>query len=299
MGRARVVLLALLAACTEPDYWAFSSGSEGTTGIVVWVSDSPVDDADELFVTIDSVELRGPRGAVLSSARQEIELLSLRNGRRARIAVAQAPRGVCDRLVLRVSAARLSVRGEVRPLAVADGTVEIEGPFTIADGTELLVDFNARMSVLGDVLRPVCTAADLATARFLDGVVLDEIGRPVEGAVVSAQLDGDEICSGRTDAAGGFRLGPLPRDPLTLVATARHRGIATGGGPVLTLPAADTGDLAGLADGSYARLMRDGSLIAVAGIDGGEFAFRQVPAGSYELEVWGPGGLLEVRAVER
>jgi hypothetical protein len=91
----------------------------------------------------------------------------------------------------------------------------------------------------------------------------------------------------------------VPEAPLTLVATAGGRGIATGSGPVLRLPAAETGELSGLAEGSYARLMRDGSLIAVAGVDGGAFNFRQVPAGRYELEIWGAGGLLEVREVER
>ena len=294
--RRACLLLALAAACTEPDFWAFSSGSGGTKAVVVWVSDSPVDEAAELFVTVQSVELRGPGGTeVLASSPREIEILSLRNGRRALLGSGQVRAGTYDRIVLRVSAARL----DGRVLDVPDGVVEIDGPFAVERDTDLLVDFNARMSVLGDSLRPVCTATDLATARFVDGFVLDEHGSPVGDAVVSAQLAGEEVCSGRTDVAGGFRLGPVPRSPLTLVATARGRGIATGSGPVLTLPAADTGDLTGLAQGSYVRLMKDGSLIAVAGIDGGEFAFRQVPAGSYEVEVWGPGGLLEVRAVER
>ena len=70
------VLLALAAACSEPDFWAFSSGSDGTKAVVIWGSDSPVDDADELAVTIDSVELRGPSGThVLSSTPRTIELL--------------------------------------------------------------------------------------------------------------------------------------------------------------------------------------------------------------------------------
>ncbi len=290
------LLLALAAACSEPDYWAISTGTGGTQGVAIWISDSPVDEADELFVMIDSVELGTE---VLSSVPREIDLLSLRNGRRALLASAQVRAGTYDRIVLRLSSSRLNVRGADRALEIEDRVVEIDGPFTIDRGTDLLIDFNARMSVLGDVLRPVCTAADLATARFLDGRVLDERGDPLADAVVSAQVQGDEMCSGRTDADGGFRLGPVPDAPLTLVATARGRGIATGRGPVLVLPAADTGGLAGRADGSYVRLMRDGSLIAVAGIDDGAFAFRQVPAGSYELEVWGPGGLLEVRPIER
>ncbi len=294
--RRACLLLALAAACTEPDFWAFSTGSGGTQAVAVWVSDSPVDEAGQLFVTVQSVELRGPAGTeVLASVPREFEILSLRNGRRALLASGQVREGAYDRIVLRVSAARL----DGRALDIADPVVEIDGPFAVDHDTDLLVDFNARMSVLGDTLRPVCTASDLATARFVDGFVLDEGGAPVADAVVSAQLDGEEVCSGRTDVDGGFRLGPVPRSPLTLVATARDRGIATGSGPVLRLPPADTGDLTGLAQGSYVRLMKDGSLIAIAGIDGGEFAFRQVPAGSYELEVWGPGGLLEVRAVDR
>ncbi len=294
--RRAYVLLALAAACTEPDFWAFSAGSGGTKAVAVWVSDSPVDEAEQLFVTVQSVELRGPGGTeVLASEPREIEILSLRNGRRALLASGEVRAGAYDRIVLRVSASRM----DGRVLDVEDEVVEIDGPFAVDRDTDLLVDFNARMSVLGDTLWPVCTATDLATARFVDGFVLDERGAPVADAIVSAQIGGDEVCSGRTDADGGFRLGPVPRSPLTLVATARDRGIATGSGPVLRLPPADTGDLTGLAEGSYVRLMKDGSLIAVAGIDAGEFAFRQVPAGSYDLEVWGPGGLLEVRTVGR
>jgi hypothetical protein len=68
---------------------------------------------------------------------------------------------------------------------------------------------------------------------------------------------------------------------------------------VLVLAPEDTGDLTGSASGSYVRLMQGGSLIAVADVDGGSFTFRQVPLGSYELEVWGAGGLLEVREIVR
>jgi len=299
-----VIFAALAAACSEPDFWAISTGNGSTTGVAIWVSDSPVDEADELFVTVESVELRGPRGTeVLSSVPREIELLSLRNGRRALLASGDVREGTYDRIVLRLSSSprahHLTLRGEDRALRIEDALVEIPGPFAVDGETDLLIDFNARMSVLGDTLRPVCTAADLATARFLDGFVVDERGAPLAGAVVSAQVQGDEVCSGRTDADGGFRLGPVPDAPLTLVATAAGRGIAMGSGPVLRLLAAETGELSGLAEGSYVRLMRDGSLIAVAGIDGGAFAFRQVPAGLYELEVWGAGGLLEVREVGR
>jgi hypothetical protein len=302
--RRLVVLAALAAACSEPDYWAFSAGSGGTTGVAIWISDSPVDEADEFFVTIDSVELRGPDGsALLSSAPRRIELLSLRNGRRELLASGNVREGSYDRIVLRLSSSRgahhLTVDGAPRELAVEDPVVEIEGPFGIDDETDLLVDFNARMSLLGDTLRPVCTAADLATARFLDGFILDERGAAVAGAVVSAQRGGDEVCSGRTDAAGAYRLGPVPPGPLQIVATGSGRGIATGTGPVLVLPPGDTGVLAGHATGSYVRLMQGGSLIAVAGIEGGAYAFRQVASGSYELEIWGSGGLLEVRPVER
>jgi hypothetical protein len=294
--RRLVIVAALCAACSEPDFWAFSAGGSGTQGVAIWVSDSPADDAEELFVTVESVELRGPGGSqTLSTGPREIELLALRNGRRALLATGEVRTGAYDRIVLRVSASRM----DGRALRVEEPVVEIFGPFPIDRDTELLVDFNARMSVLGGALRPVCTAADLSSARFLDGSVVDDRGLPVADAVVSAQRAGEELCSGRTDADGAFRLGPAPPGPLTLVATARGKGIAAGPGPLLVLTAEDTGDLNGLAQGSYVRLMQGGSLIAVAGVEGGEFTFRQVPLGSYDLEVWGAGGLVEVREIVR
>jgi hypothetical protein len=302
--RRACLLVALAASCEEPDYWAFSSGSQGTSAVVIWVSDSPTDEADQLFVTIEEVALRGPGGdVVLTSMPQEVELLALRNGRRALLALARVRSGTYDALVLRLSpspgAHRLASRGEDRALELSDPVIEIPGPFAVTDDLDLLVDFNVRMSVLGTALRPVCAAADLATARFVDGTVVDERGSPVAGALVSAQLDGEEAASGLTDADGGFRLGPVPRSPLTLVATARGRGIATGVGPVLVLPLEDTGALSGFAAGSYVRLMRDGALVAVAGVSDGSFTLRDVPIGSYELEIWGAGGLVETRAVAR
>jgi len=299
-----VFLAALVAACSEPDYWALKVGSGGTTGVAIWVSDSPVDEADALFVTIDSVELQGPGGSVvLASSPQKVELLSLRNGRRELLAMGTAPKGTYDRIVLYLSSSRgahhLTLDGVDNTLDIEDPVVEIDGPFGVNGSTDLLIDFNARMSLLGDTLRPVCTAADLATARFVDGFVLDERGQPVPDAIVSAQRGGDEVCSGRTAADGAFKLGPAPAAPLVLVATAAGHGVATGVGPVLVLPPADTGELTGHAAGSYVRLMQGGSLIAVAAIEGGTFTFRQVPSGSFELEVWGAGGLLEVRPIER
>jgi hypothetical protein len=302
--RRLVIVAALAAACTEPDYWSISVGSGGTTGVAIWISDSPADDAEELFVTFDAVELVGPGGtAVLSSAPRRIELLSLRNGRRELLASGTVPKGTYDRIVLRLSSSRgahhLTLDGAARELDIEDPIVEIDGPFAVDGDTDLLVDFNARMSLLDGTLRPVCIAADLATARFLDGFVVDERGAPVAGAVVSAQRAGEEVCSGRTDADGGYRLGPAPAAPVVLVATAPGRAIATGTGPLLVLRPGDTGALTGQAAGSYVRLMQGGSLIAVAGIEGGSFAFRNVPSGSYELEVWGAGGLVEIREVGR
>jgi len=311
-----IACFVLAAACSEPDFWAFSSRpieGEGLTVVAVWVSDSPVDAAESVYVAVDRVELDG---LVLAAGRREFDYLALRNGNRALLARAEVPPGTYARLRLRLApdGHRVVTDGATVPLAVGDARVlDFAGPFRVREHEtlELQADLNLRQSVLETggtwQLDPVWTLTDASTAAFIDGVVSDIGGGLLAGVTVSAQEAGAELASTRTGQDGTFRLGPLPAGRYDLVApapglhpAALHGAASATGGHVLVLRTAETGTLRGrtAAAGAarVARLMRDGLLVALAGIDPatGAFEFPDVAAGLYDVEIRGAAGLLEV-----
>ncbi|MHC4549679.1 MAG: DUF4382 domain-containing protein [Planctomycetota bacterium] len=168
---AALGLCALLAACSEPDYYAFSSNQTGSrdappgfTAVVIWISDSPLDQASSVLVTIDRVELVGATGPrVLSDRSCELDLLALRDGREALLAEAEVEAGTYERLTIHLGGFhRMVARGHTHPLPASEEVIEVWGPFVLEDGErfELHVDFDVRASVVeasggGWLLRPL------------------------------------------------------------------------------------------------------------------------------------------------
>jgi len=310
--RHAVLLCAAIAGCAEPDLWAFSSNNSGQgttqtgfTAVAIWISDSPVDTAEAVSVTIDGVDLIGERRRSLSTARQDLDLLELRNGRAALLAGAEVEAGRYDRLRLHLAGGEVRADGATHPLRLAARHVDLDGPFLLRDGEaiELHIDFNVRLSLLEVdgtwTLRPRLSLVDARAGAIVSGAV-----EPA-AATVSAQQAGAEIASTRTDADGSFRLGPLPAGTYALVVTARGFRAAVERGVALAPGATSAGHLFDLAPAAGATVtgrappgslvawvLRDGALVAIAGVSAaGDFrAF--LPAGSYDVEFFDDRGLV-------
>ena len=231
--RALAVLAALLGTllpigCGGADFVYFESitsgPNPGATLIVVWMSDSPADDADALEVTVSRVELVGAGGSVLlASDSRTVDLLSLQNGVRVKLAETNVDPGAYDRVRITLVetgtlAPRVRTGGAWQPLGFLTPVAHvIEVPYQLQaapDATaEIHVDFNVRTPLLdqgGDLrLDPRLDALDPAVAGTIAGTVRTAHDGPVRDAVVVAKRQGIEIRSTRTRPDGTFTLTPL------------------------------------------------------------------------------------------
>jgi hypothetical protein len=319
-----LLLGALASAGCGPDAWYFASITSGpnphTTFVAVWVSDSPVDDAQNLWVTLERVEVIGEHGTTtLSSARQRHDLLALTNGNRVEVGSADVPSGrvTAIRLVFATDPGANAIRidGTDRPLAFASvgdatWTIPVEAALPEEESATFLVDVNARLAVRESgglfAFAPEGGAVEGAQAAWLAGVVRDEASVPLALATVSAQVAGDEVASSRTDGDGRFLVGPLEPAPYHLVATAPGRAAAsvgpvvavaapTGVGATLVLPASTPGAVEGVVPdplpGLVVRAYGPLGFLAQAGVDpvSGGFTLPALPPGTIHLEVWRNG----------
>ncbi len=313
--------LLLLAGCGA-DFVFFETthlSGDGTTTLIVRWSDSPVDGAESVRVTLERVEVRGPEGVeVLWEGRQVHDLLTLVNGVTVQVAGGEIPAGRWDglRFVLASDAVggahSVTVAGEDHALSFARPgawIVDVAHAMDLEEGavTEVHVDFNVRTSVYEAgatwYLDPSLSALDPTGAGGVSGEVRTTTGFAVPGAVVSAQQGGWEIRSTRAASDGTFRLHPLLPGPYTIVVTAA--GLATGvvddvsvslgtdsGSHVVTLVPVVDGGVEGVAPtgrpGLRVRVIGVEGLIAVVGVDPvtGVFALPALPPGTYDVQLW-------------
>ena len=231
------------------------------TNLVVYLSDSPVDEADAVYVTIERVEVlhdeEGARFEVLADDPQQFDLLTLQNDVNAVLGEGGFPPGdyAGIRLILADNGFNVGPQvnvpdatvlpnyivtdGDASPLFTPSGTqtgIKLLDPFVLSEGTitELRIDFNARTSIvkLGKqdrfILKPRLTLIPVIVSGSLSGTVTsaDPAAAPLGTATVSAQQDGDEVLSTRTRMDGTFTLNPLREGTYTLVVTATGFGTA-------------------------------------------------------------------------
>ena len=260
--------LCLLSACGSGG----AVGSDGSPGgpespgagkglLQVRMHDAPVDDADNVFVTVDRVEVfRSDGGSeikeTLVDTPAQYDLLALQNGVEAVLGTAEFPAGDYRSIRLIIAADSrddidtlppedlnnyIVIDGEAFPLIVPSGAqtgIKFNHHFTIDEGEikVLTFDFDVRQSVhqrghqgifnLRPTLRLIDTVANFGT---LSGNVATEDASPIpDAAVVSAQQAGVEVASAGVDTTtGDYEIGPLAPGTYDLVVIAPGFGFAS------------------------------------------------------------------------
>jgi hypothetical protein len=231
------------------------------------MQDTPVDEAENVFVTIDRVEVMRPGTSgevteVLVSTPAQYDLLALQNGVSAVLGTGQFPVGDYTSIRLIVgtdSSADLAtlpadllknyivVDGTAYPLVVPSGAqtgIKLNHAFTLtaSEITVLTFDFDVRQSVhrRGNQgifnLRPTLRLVDTVVSGTISGVVGTSDASPLPaGTVVSAQVAGVEAASAVVDTTtGAYLLGPLLGGTYDLVAFAPGYGFVSETGVLVT-----------------------------------------------------------------
>ncbi|MHC4579785.1 MAG: DUF4382 domain-containing protein [Planctomycetota bacterium] len=247
---ALLLIPALLLGCGGGGVTAPADAPEGTGQLRLLLSDSPVDSADHVYLSVARVEVRrvterASEWVDLWRGEREFDLLALQNERTAVLADALLPVGTYDeiRLVLAEgggspigapgfrSPCAIVIDGESYPIEVSSGEqsgLKLKGEIEIVRDTLtlLLIDFNVRKSVVRRgrnmefLLKPTLTLSPLQISGSISGAVTDDAdGSALGGVTISAQQDGDEVLSTRTRDDGSYRLVPLREGLYDLVAT--------------------------------------------------------------------------------
>jgi hypothetical protein len=259
MHRSRLLSFALGALLLAPAACGGGGGGDGSGSatLEVRMQDTPVDEADSVFVTIDRVEVMRPGSAgevteVLVSTPAQYDLLVLQNGVSAVLGTGRFPPGEYSSIRLIVGTNtpeeidtlpadqlknHVVIDGVSYPLVVPSGAqtgIKLNHRFTLTEDeiTVLTLDFDVRKSVHRrghqDVfnLRPTIRLVDTVVSGTVSGTVTTSDASPVPvGTVVSAQQAGVEVGSATVAADGTYSIGPLLAGTYDLVATAPGYGV--------------------------------------------------------------------------
>lgn len=290
-----------------------SGSGSGVANLRVALTDSPVDEAQAVLVSIVRVEaLRmGPEGEVRETVMDDpgvFDLLQLRNDVTAVLGEGSFPPG--DYFGLRIFLApsgppanpggappqgdsphSIELAGERYPLfapSAAQSGLKLQEDFTLEPDeiTELVIDFNVRHSIVRRgrqhryLLKPRLTLVPRVVSGAISGVVRDDSGAALADSTVSAQQAGEEAASVRTGADGGYRISPLRAGIYDLVVTHSGRaiGVATG---VEVVAQQETGGrdfaLAAVATGSLAGTAPIGDAFTIVLRFDGHFLAQAAP----------------------
>lgn len=248
---ASLLLAAVLASCGGGSGTALGTVPSTASGhLRVSLSDSPVDSADAVNVTIVRVEAIRIEGGeevfdVLADETRQFDLLTLRNDVKAVLVDGLFPAG--EYAGLRLILARNEASPEAEPADLPNHIVveaiayplrtpsaqqtglKLLDPFAIREDTitDLTIDFNVRHSVvkLGRqpiyLLKPRLDLVATDVSGSVSGTVRSaDPATTLESAVVSAQQAGAEVLSTESFPDGTFRLNPLRAGIYTLVVSA-------------------------------------------------------------------------------
>ncbi len=131
----------LLSGCTS---------SDGTGNFKLYLTDQPIDDAEEILVTINEISIQREDKSFLTvwSGDETYDLLKLRN-KDEKILDITLEAGTYTQIRLVVTAGRIVISDESNEMVVPSSEVKIPFVFNItADGeTEILLDFEAELSI--------------------------------------------------------------------------------------------------------------------------------------------------------
>lgn len=265
---AGLVAVGLLGACGGGGGSSGGGGASSSAAMLqVRLQDTPVDEAENVFVTIDRVEVfrTGPMGEVketLVSTPAQYDLLVLQNGVSAVLGTGEFPPGDYSSIRLIVAADSRSdidtlPADELKNYIVIDGVpgalivpsgaqtgIKLNHHFTLSPDeiTVLTLDFDVRQSVhqRGHQnvfnLRPTIRLVDTVVSGNIAGTVTTSDASPLPaGTVVSAQQAGVEVASAMPDATtGAYLLGPLLAGTYDLVVIAPGFDFMSEAGVVVT-----------------------------------------------------------------
>lgn len=249
---AALALLGLgsLTGCAKDHTTATRVGT-----VHMFVTDAPAA-IDAVNLDVIEVAIHAVNADTVSgweSLRQDsvhVELLSLRNGTLAAIAMANVPAGTYDQVRLKLGAgSTVVVDGVTHPLIVPSGQtsgVKVQGPFTVpANGVvELAVDFDAARSIhlTGDgtwMMVPVVRLVPLATQGRIMGTIVPPAGAGAVWAIAGTDTVQSTAPSTTT---GVFVLAGLPGGSYDVVISASpgYRDTTLAG---IAVPSGGTTDL--------------------------------------------------------
>jgi len=294
----------------------------GLTAVAIWTSDSPVDGADNVWITFERVLLiKDGRETVLEERRRTLDMLALQHGIRRQLAEGDVAPGTYDAVRIELATTGgltnwVVIDGEAHLLVLAPGSepaLEFEAQYRMRPDQEmeLQIDFDVRLSVYetGGIwyLDPTGFIHDPLTAGAIEGTALPA------GSVISAQIDGAELASAKSGSDGYFKLTPIKAGRYDLVVT--RTGYApefeadvevdrktTSRGHHFLLDPVEPGSIEGnylavYSPGLTVRLIWNGKFLGFAGVDPqtGSFYFPNVAPGLLEVEAWDSAGPLSKR----
>ena len=139
-----ISLALLLSGCVSPD---------GTGNFMLYLTDKPIDNAEEIWVTISEINVQKEDEGFITlwsgeSGEKTYDLLKLRFIEE-KIVDSTLPEGTYTQIRLVVDSGRIVINGKPHEMTVPSSEVKIPYVFNVMEGstTEIVLDFEAEHSI--------------------------------------------------------------------------------------------------------------------------------------------------------